>query len=172
MNQSPTNIIDDLRLLEAPQPLTRLQWLAIAGIVLILAGFILWLRARARRGFPPSPAVIQAAQEDALAELQKLRGQMTKESSRAYAIAVSGVVRRYLERRFSLLAPRRSTEEFLAEARTSGRLDESHQRNLSDFLTACDFLKFARATAEPPELEQIHAAAVRFVTDTQPRPSA
>jgi hypothetical protein len=167
VNQSPTNIIDDLRLLEAPQPLTLLQWLAIAGVLLAVAGAILWLRARARRGSPPSPAVIQAAQEDALAELQKLRGQMTRENSRAYAIAVSGVVRRYLERRFGLLAPRRSTEEFLAEARASGRLDESHQRNLSDFLAACDFLKFARAIADAPELEQIHTTAVRFVTDTQ-----
>ena len=97
---------------------------------------------------------------------------ITSTAPRAYAIAVSGVVRRYLERRFGLLAPRRSTEEFLAEARTAGRLDESHQRNLADFLAACDFLKFARATAEVAELEQIHATAVRFVTDTQPPPSA
>ncbi len=167
MNNSFTNIIDDLRLLEAPRPLTPLEWLGIAGAVLLVIGLFIWWRRRARRQPQPTAAVIEAAREDALAELEKLRALISRANSRPYAIEVSGVVRRYIERRFGLRAPKRSTEEFLVEAQASAKLDEQHRRNLADFLAACDFLKFARAFAEAPELEQIHQRAVRFVTDTQ-----
>ena len=112
--------------------------------------------------------MVEAATEDALAELEKLRALISIENSRLFAIQVSGVVRRYIERRFGIVAPRRSTEEFLVEAQCSPQLGERYQKHLSEFLAGCDFLKFARASAEVPELEQIHSAAVRFVADTQP----
>ncbi len=124
-----------------------------------------------RTGQPSSPLrSFKQAQEDALAELQKLLAMISVQNSRAYGIAVSGVIRRYIERRFAISAPRRSTEEFLLEAKSSARLDERHQKHLGQFLGYCDFLKFARATASVPELQQIHDAAVRFVTDTQDQP--
>jgi hypothetical protein len=168
---SPTNIIDELRLLDAPRPLTPLEWLLILLAAAAAAGLVLWLRTRARRRATPSPQVIAEAQENALAELGKLRGMIAVTNSKPYAIAVSGVVRRYIERRFGLRAPRRSSEEFLLEAQSSGRLEEQHRRNLAAFLGACDFLKFARASAEVPELDTIHDTAVRFVMDTEPRPA-
>ena len=164
---SPTNLIEDLRLLEAPQPLALVWWIAITVAVLSAVGFVLWRRARARRT-QPTPAQIEAATEDALAELKKLRSLIAAENSRLYAIEVSGVARRYIERRFGILAPRRSTEEFLIEAQRSPQLDTHYQKPLREFLAACDFLKFARAHAEVPELEQMHAAVVQFVEDTQP----
>jgi hypothetical protein len=171
VNNAPTNILDDLRLLQAPQPLTWSEWLLLALGAAAMAGFILWRRARARRAGRPPEAVIQAARIDALAELEKLRGMIAAPNSRPYAIAVSGVVRHYIERRFALRAPWRSTEEFLAEALKSPVLDSRHQQNLAQFLAGCDFLKFARATAEVPELTTLHQAAVQFVTDTQPAPA-
>lgn len=170
MNNSPTNLIEDLRLLEAPQPLPAIWWVVISLAVIALVWLILWRRSHANRTTVVTPAVIQAAQEDALAELQKLLAMISVQNSRAYGIAVSGVIRRYIERRFAISAPRRSTEEFLLEAKSSSRLDERHQKHLGQFLGYCDFLKFARATASVPELQQIHDAAVRFVTDTQDQP--
>jgi len=164
---SPTNLIEDLRLLEAPQPLALVWWIAITVAVLSAVGFVLWRRARARHAQPTS-AQIEAATEDALAELKKLRALIAVENSRLYAIEVSGVARRYIERRFGILAPRRSTEEFLIEAQRSPQLDIRYQKPLREFLAVCDFLKFARAQAEVPELEQMHAAVVQFVEDTQP----
>ncbi len=167
MNTAPTNLIDDLRLLQASHPLGLVEWLVIVLVVVGVACLIIWHRGRARRQQPLTQAAIQEAQEDALAELQKLRSMIAVKNSRPYAIEVSGVVRRYIERRFGIRAPRRSTEEFLLEAKESSRLDQGHQRNLGKFLAACDFLKFARAFGEIPELEEIHQAAVRFVMDTQ-----
>jgi hypothetical protein len=164
---SPTNLIDDLRLLQAPKPLPVVWQIVILVAALGLIGLLLWRRAVARRGAGPTAAGIAEAREDALAELEKLRGLISTENSRTYAIQVSGVVRRYIERRFAIHAPKRSTEEFLLEAQGSGRLDERHRKNLTQFLAACDFLKFAKATAEVKELKLIHEGAVRFVTDTQ-----
>jgi hypothetical protein len=167
MNNSATNLIEDLRLLEAPHPLAVVWWIAIVLAILSAVGLVLWRRARARQA-QPTPAQIEAATEDALAELKKLRALIAVENSRLYAIQVSGITRRYIERRFGILAPRRSTEEFLSEAQRSSRLDARYQKPLRDFLAACDFLKFARAHAEVPELEQMHSAVVQFVEDTQP----
>jgi hypothetical protein len=166
VSNTATNLIDDLRLLEAPKPLAAGWWVLIGVTVLAVVGFVLWRRWRARRP-QLTPAMVEAATEDALAELEKLRSLIAMENSRPYAIQVSGVVRRYIERRFGIFAPRRSTEEFLVEAQSSPLLADRYQEHLSEFLASCDFLKFARAFAETSELEQIHSAAVRFVADTQ-----
>ena len=167
MNPSLTNIIDDLRVLQAPRPLMAGQWALIAAGMLLLLGLWGWWRGRARRPRPLTPAEVQAVQEDALAELEKLRPLIQAATSRDYAIGASGVVRRYIERRFGIRAPRRSTEEFLLEAQHSPSLDERHRRGLGPFLAGCDFLKFARARAEVPELELLHQAAVAFVSETR-----
>src|SRR5580765_441800 len=133
MNDSSTNLIDDLRLLEAPRPLPLIWWIIMALALLGGIAFLLWRRSVARRP-QPTPAATEAAIEDALAELEKLRALISAGNSRLYAIQVSGVVRRYIERRFGLVAPRRSTEEFLAEAKDSPLLGGQHQQYLREFL--------------------------------------
>ena len=164
-----TNIIDDLRLLEpwtAPPP-----W---AWVLLALGVVVAWVirrRHAARRAAQGAPAVAALAHEEALAELEKARALLVPENSRPYGIAVSGIVRRYLERRFGIVAPRRSTEEFLIEAAASAKLEPAHRPLLAEFLGCCDFLKFARARAELAELEAQHQAALRFVTETRVGPA-
>jgi hypothetical protein len=161
-----TNIIDDLRLLEPWQGPPLWAWIVIA--LVIVAGVVLVIRRRnAARSPAPGAQDATHAHEDALAELEKARALMLPEKSRPYGIEVSGIVRRYVERRFGLVAPRRSTEEFLAEASASTKLEPAHRQLLAEFLGTCDFLKFARARAELAELEAQHKAAVRFVTETQ-----
>jgi hypothetical protein len=161
-----TNIIDDLRLLEPWQGPPLWAWVVIALVV--VGGIIFMIR---RRNAMRSPA--QGTQDpthahaDALAELEKARALMLPDKSRPYGIEVSGIVRRYVERRFGLVAPRRSTEEFLVEASASAKLESAHRQLLADFLGTCDFLKFARARAELAELEAQHKAAVRFVSETK-----
>lgn len=167
MNPPYTNIVDDLRLIQPP---AWWLWIGLGTLLLVLVGvaaYALWRRAHPRVLLPLTEAAIQAAQEDALAELEKLQRLMAPEHSRPYAIGASGVVRRYIERRFAIRAPRRSTEEFLAEAQLSPLLEERHRGHLTHFLACCDFLKFAKATADRAELELIHRAAVEFVKDTQ-----
>jgi hypothetical protein len=160
-----TNIIDDLRLLE-PWTVPPWLWAVIAAVIVVGVLFIIRVRRAARRA-EQGAEVAAHAHEDALAELEKARGLMSPENSRPYGIEVSGIVRRYIERRFGIFAPRRSTEEFLLEAAASAKLEPTHRQLLAEFLGACDFLKFARARAELAELEAQHKAAVKFVTETR-----
>ena len=164
MNTS-TNIIDDLRFLE---PWSIPPWLLALIALVVVAGIALMIRQRnsARRAAVGTGTAAHA-HEDALAELEKARALMSPENSRPYGIEVSGIVRRYIERRFGIVAPRRSTEEFLTEAAASAKLESPHRQLLAEFLGTCDFLKFARARAELKELEAQHQAAVKFVTETR-----
>ena len=165
-----TNIIDDLRLLEpwkAPPPWV---WALVALMIVAGIALLIYRRNAARRAGGGSEAAAYA-HEDALAELEKARSLMSPENSRPYGIEVSRVVRRYIERRFGIVAPRRSTEEFLIEAAVSAKLEPPHRQLLAEFLGCCDFLKFARARAELKELEAQHAAAVKFVTETRVVPA-
>lgn len=160
----PDDIIDDLRLLE---PFHPGLWLVFIAGVILLIGLVLFLRRRyAARINVLTQAQLLQAQEDALAELTKIRSLIKPGNSLAYGIAVSGIIRRYIERRFGLLAPRRSTEEFLKEAAVSDHLSSDHRSLLDQFLSCCDFLKFARGQADVPELESLQTAATRFVSET------
>jgi len=167
---TPPEFVDDLRLLDPPS-----SWmpglLMIAGLLLLAAAAWWFIRRRradaAQRGMA---AAAEQAEEDALAELEKLFELISQEHSRPYAIESSAIIRRYIERRFSLEAPRRSTEEFLAEARTSPKLAEPHQQLLADFLGCCDLLKFARTRADHRELGALQQAAMNFVRETAPTP--
>jgi hypothetical protein len=161
-----TNIIEDLRLLEAPHPWPFWVWLALASGAILIACLVVRYR-RAQRNAPPRPTDPAVAVKDALDELAAARTGMDPAQSRAYAILVSGIVRRYIEARFGIQAPKRSTEEFLVEARQAAPLAGLYGQLLQEFLGCCDFLKFAQATADLPELEKLHAAAVKFVTETR-----
>jgi hypothetical protein len=160
-----TNIIDDLRFLEPWTAPSAWVWVLVAALVVGVVMFI--QRRNAARRAAMGAQVAAHAHEDALAELEKARALMSPENSRPYGIEVSGIVRRYIERRFGIVAPRRSTEEFLIEAAASAKLEPAHRSLLAAFLGTCDFLKFARARAEVSELESQHQAAVRFVTETR-----
>ena len=162
---NPTNIIDDLRLLEPSSP-----WLMLAvagGVIVLVLCFLLWRRSVARRDQRPSTVVAAHAHEDALAELEKARSLIKAGNSRDYSIEVSNIIRRYIERRFDIVAPRRSTEEFIIEAAKSVKLEPHHRELLREFLSSCDFLKFGRGLAEVHELEAMHQSAVKFVSDTR-----
>jgi hypothetical protein len=167
----PGELIDDLRLLEPPEPFRLNPWL-VAGVFALLV-FIWWFRRwrKATHGARMQVRAMRKAQEDALAELEKLFALIDREESRPYAMESSAIIRRYIETRFELSAPRRSTEEFLAEAQQSPRLEAQYQALLGEFLRICDLLKFARTFADRAELKNLHDAAVRFVKETRHSPA-
>jgi hypothetical protein len=160
------DLIDDVRLLEPPEPFHFNPWL-LGGAAVALV--LLWWGIRFCRGRAAARAQIRAVEQahaDALAELERLFALVDQEQSRPYAIESSAIIRRYIEARFALSAPRQSTEEFLVAAKHSPKLAPAHQALLGDFLRVCDLLKFARTFANRAELHQLHDAAVRFVKET------
>jgi hypothetical protein len=65
---------------------------------------------------------------------------------------ISDILRHYLEHRFNLRAPERTTEEFLIELHSTDVLSGPDQKNLGEFLMHCDLVKFAKYN---PTKEQI-----------------
>jgi hypothetical protein len=161
-------LIDDKRLLEPPEPWRIQWWWLLAAAALVLGGWAAARHYRAKQKAKAEEGAVHQAELDALAELERLFALVDREESRPYAIESSAIIRRYIEARFELSAPTQSTEEFLAAALNSPRLDPAHQQLLGEFLRVCDLLKFARTLANRTELGQLHEAAVRFVKETQP----
>lgn len=113
------------------------------------------------------------AHERALQELAQLQaeGLPQRGAMHEFYFRLADIVRRYLERRFGILAPERTTEEFLREARTNAALGEEHKAMLGRFLRSADMVKFALAQPGPQEAAEALDAARDFVAQTQTRPA-
>jgi hypothetical protein len=110
--------------------------------------------------------------QTALAELEHLLPLLSHEHSRDYAIKATGILRRYIEARYLLEAPKLATEEFLLLVQDAASLSAEERATLQTFLGHCDLLKFGRYTAAGAELEKLHTAAVEFVVASRPVTSA
>ena len=140
---------------EAPAPPfpPRFPWLpwglGALGAAALLA-LVLWWRRRSRRARPAEAEVRLPAHVTALRALSRLRhaSRATAEEIDAFYVEVSRILRGYLEERFGLHAPERTTDEFLAELNAQGQaspLDGLQRGALAGFLRQCDLVKFARA---------------------------
>ena len=146
------------------------RWLIGLLVALLLAGAILFAIRRALTKprtilhHPPPPP----PHETALRALRALRaeGWIEQENVEPFYVALSGIVRRYLEDRFGLHAPERTTEEFIRDATTSGHLVQAHQALTIEFLEQSDLVKFARHRPGASEMETAYAAAERLVRET------
>ena len=118
--------------------------------------------------YPPPPP----PHEVALRALRHLlsKGLIEAGEVEAFYVELSTIVRRYLEDRFNLRAPERTTEEFIREATSSRLLSADHQMLTRDFLEQCDLVKFARYRPEQEAMRSGYDAAERLVTETIPPP--
>lgn len=136
-----------------------------AGLV-ALALLALWWRRRHRPAWvaPPIPA-----HELAYAELRELVAANLLEQGlvKEFYQAVSDILRRYLERRFGLHAPERTTEEFLAELATDATLSPEHKAVLGQFLQHCDLVKFAKLAPTEAEIQHTFDACKNVIEQTK-----
>jgi hypothetical protein len=142
-------------------------WIGRIAAVLIL-GWLLWWAWNRWRKNRPQPVAPPPPPPDARARIRLQEALQWIDQPERFCTVVSEILRTYLEERFGLRAPERTTEEFLAELQTSGSLDLRHKQVLADFLTRCDLVKFAQANPGRPELEELHGVALRVVTETIP----
>jgi hypothetical protein len=166
---APTNAaaaIEELRDIKGPVHVPNsLAWLGwvLAAAVLAAAAWFAWKKLRVRKPAAPA-AVLVPPHRRAKEQLRRATELMS--DPYAFCSLVSTVVRGYIEDRFDLRAPERTTEEFLDELRRTNLLHVEHKRLLEDFLTRCDLVKFARHEPTQPELEALLDAALRFVDET------
>jgi hypothetical protein len=149
------DILDIRGPIHIPAPYPWAAWamgsLAISGVAL---GAWALLRSRHRR----------LPYELALEDLAQLRPLMQPENAHAFSLAVSGIVRLFIEDCLSVRAAHRTTHEFLRDLLKlpDGVLSE-YRGALEDFLTHCDLAKFARWALTVPQMEAMLASASAFV---------
>ena len=144
-------------------------WYAIAGagaIIVIVAVLVLirWMMRPTPVPPPPPP------HERALAELRELAaaGLLDRGEIAPYYERLSWIVRTYLEGRYGLMAPERTTKEFLNDAAHHPALAGEDQRELASFLRAADMAKFAQYQPPRADSESALDAAQQFVERTTP----
>jgi hypothetical protein len=158
---------DGLRPVKAPIELPN-YWLWGAwtvGVTLLLAAAAYaWWRARTRKRLPPLLAVIPPHTR----ARQHLEEALTFISdANRFCTRVAHAIRVYLEERFDLRAPERTTDEFLVELSASPHLTPDQKQSLGMFLQSCDLVKFARFEPTETSLRQLHDSALRLIDETQ-----
>lgn len=166
-NASPGAVADGLRAIKAPVPIANWWlWVWCALALVLIASLAWWFWRRRRKETPATPEVVVPPHEKAWSKLKEALALL--DQPRPFCILVSDTVRAYLEERFQLRAPERTTEEFLEELQASPLLTYEQKSALGEFLMECDLVKFARHEPGRSELEKMYDAAVRLVEETQP----
>jgi hypothetical protein len=167
------NAAADIRDIKRPVAVP-FDWTPVVAGCGVLAGIggLAWVAARLLRRInapaaapAPRPADVEAL--EALARLRHRRSDDPQALATWY-IAVSAVVRVYIERRFGVRAPEMTTEEFIFAAQRDARLRPQHRELLGEFLAGCDLVKFARYVPDAAAADRAYTAASTFVTETRP----
>jgi hypothetical protein len=155
---------EDIRDIRPPYHIPP-RWLWIlwtaGGLAFAALGYAAW-RGRHRLGMR-----VKLPYEIALERLEAARRLMQPEHAREFSIAVSVVIREYIEKCFPVRAAHRTTEEFLHDLAT--RPDSplvAHQSTLAEFLRHCDLAKFARWVLSVPQMEALLQSASAFIVAT------
>jgi hypothetical protein len=162
--------LEEMRPITGPEPVPPApSWRAAVGFTLsvgVLGALFLLAWEVGRRRF--RQRTVPAPEAWAMRELGRL-GCLDfsgADGSDRFATALSDVVRRYLELRFRLQAPRQTTTEFLSAMQDSPQLSPPQQELLRDLLERCDLAKFARAALSAEEGEALIAQARGFIHET------
>jgi len=135
-----------------------LPWLAVGAAALGLVGVsaAAWkLLRRQRRKLP---------YEIALERLENTRQLMREFHAEPFCLAVSDVVREFIEEVLLVRAMHRTTNEFLHISLSDPQL-APHRDTLANFLQHCDLAKFARWSLTVSQMEAMLSSAKDFVID-------
>jgi hypothetical protein len=154
----------DIRDIRAPYLIPQdLRVLILAGAAVLLLLALLWWGWRKARAGRPQLTLLQRT----LQQLEATRALMEAGDARAFAAAVSDVVRGYVELRFNVRAMQRTTAEFLRDCLSQvGSALQAHEGALGEFLKFCDLAKFARWSLDAQEMQGMLASARHFVETT------
>lgn len=158
---------------ELPLDINRLLWLAgllLLFIILGVAGFLFWRKTRAKE----EDIKIQIRPDElAFQELDKLLAEdlLARGEVKLFHLRISDILRGYIENRFGLKAPERTTEEFLTELTLDLQMQKAllgdHKRLLAEFLNQCDLVKFAK---HEPSIEESGKTVIicrEFIEETR-----
>lgn len=146
------------------------KWAAVAAACVAVAAALTVLVLRRRR-IRERIAPRLPAHEIAYRKLERLleRGLIEQKLYREFTAEVADILRRYIEDRFALKAPERTTEEFLAEAGPGLPVGAEQKRSLERFLLHCDLVKFAAFEPSEDDVKRTFETCKDFIELTKVR---
>ena len=147
----------------ATQRINRYTW--IIGGVLAIVAILLMIYFNRKKGqsrleIMPDPWVVA---ENAIGKLEE-RFPLDAET---VFVELTDIVRQYVESAYSIPATERTTPEFLRDIDGNGsKLSTENGLLLTDFLTAADMVKFAKADASQEQMSNTVKKAKRFIVQT------
>ena len=154
----------DISAIEDPPPLPALinpwPWVGGAAVVVVVAFAGGWLVLRQRVRSMPSSALQRAMRECARVQALSLA------DGKSRVILLTGVVRRYLERRCGIPARRLTTTELMRLIDGRGDMATDTKNWLRDFLAQTDLIKYAGATVSEERGRELVDEARQFLVNT------
>jgi hypothetical protein len=160
--------IDDIEdVLEMPKE-ASFWWVWGLGVLVVAAAASLWLYLRRKR-VAELVRILKPAHELAYERLRALVKEDLVSAGRIkeFYERISDILRHYIEHRFSLRAPERTTEEFLLELTNTEVLSESDKERLGEFLQHCDLVKFAKHEPTTEQIQRTFDLVKDFIEKTK-----
>jgi hypothetical protein len=161
------NIEDIEEVVEIPEE-PSFRWAWALGAVALAAGAGAWLWIRRKR-VKELVRIFKPAHELAYERLRTLVKEDLVGAGRIkeFYERISDILRHYIEHRFSLRAPERTTEEFLFELAGADVLSESDKESLGEFLQHCDLVKFAKHEPTTEQIQETFDLVTDFIEKTK-----
>jgi len=145
-----------------------LWWLWLLGLAAVSTAVVFWLYLR-RKKVRKLIRIFKPAHEIAYERLRNLVREDLVGAGKVkeFYDRVSNILRHYIEHRFDLRAPERTTEEFLFEIANSEVLNDSDKERLGEFLAHCDLVKFARYSPTTEQIQETFDLVKDFIERTK-----
>jgi hypothetical protein len=143
-------------------------WVWVLGAIAACVAVGSWLYVRRRRA-KELVRIFKPAHEIAYDRLRALVQEDLVGAGRIkeFYERLSNILRHYIEHRFSLRAPERTTEEFLLELAGADVLPTADKERLGEFLTHCDLVKFAKHTPTTEQIQKTFDLVKDFIEKTR-----
>ena len=166
--------MEDIRGLKPPIDI-RGNWRVLYSVALLLlvAGIFAWFYLRSKAKALKIPEIpeefTKPAWEVAVSELQRLKDSdlLERKLAKQYYINLSEIIRRYIQRRFQIVALDRTTQEIKQELKGI-KIDRGIIELIHNFLEDCDLVKFAKFTAPAEKIDENWQQGIDIVDSTKP----
>jgi len=138
------------------------------GACVLITAAIIWFFLRRKRAIQ-LVRIFRPAHEIAYARLKALVKDdlVAAGKIKEFYERISDILRHYIEHRFDLRAPERTTEEFLAESALTDVLGGTDKKMLEEFLTHCDLVKFAKHDPTHQQIQRTFDLLREFIEKTK-----
>jgi len=144
------------------------RWIWLLVLVGIAASIIFWFHRRGRQ-VRELVRIFKPAHEIAYDRLRILIEQDLVKAGKIkeFYECISDILRHYIEHRFNLRAPERTTEEFLVELTPANVPGKPDRERLAEFLQHCDLVKFARYNPTAGQIQKTFDLVKDFIKTTK-----